>query len=72
MPEQNDYAATFSLVDADGDGLISAEEFLSLMSNLGEETTPEQAVAAVREMDADGDDRVSLAEFTSYMARNRA
>jgi len=72
MPEQNGYAATFSLVDVDGDGLISAEEFLSLMSNLGEETTREQAVAAVREMDADGDDLVSLAEFTAYMARNRA
>lgn len=72
MSEQTDYAATFSLVDTDGDGLISADEFLSLMSNLGEETTPEQAVAAVREMDADGDDRVSLAEFTAYMARNRA
>ncbi|GHD25259.1 EF-hand domain-containing protein [Nocardiopsis kunsanensis] len=72
MPEQTDYAATFSLVDTDGDGLISAEEFLSLMSNLGEETTREQAVAAVREMDSDGDDRVSLAEFSAYMARNRA
>lgn len=72
MSEQTDYAATFSLVDTDGDGLISADEFLSLMSNLGEETTPEQAVAAVREMDSDGDDRVSLAEFTAYMARNRA
>ena len=72
MSEQTDYAATFSLVDSDGDGLISADEFLSLMSNLGEESTPEQAVAAVREMDSDGDDRVSLAEFTAYMARNRA
>lgn len=72
MSEQTDYAPTFSLVDTDGDGLISADEFLSLMNNLGEVTTPEQAVAAVREMDADGDDRVSLAEFTAYMARNRA
>ncbi|MBE3000975.1 EF-hand domain-containing protein [Nocardiopsis sp. HNM0947] len=72
MPEKTDYAATFSLVDADGDGLISADEFLSLMQNLGEETTQEQAVAAVRDMDTDGDDRVSLAEFTAYMGRTRA
>src|SRR5690606_4066288 len=31
----SDYAATFGLVDADGDGLISAQEFARLMEVLG-------------------------------------
>lgn len=71
MPETSDYAATFTLVDTDGDGLISAAELASLMGNLGEETTPEQAEAAVRAMDTDGDARISLEEFARYMGRQK-
>ena len=32
----------FAAIDADGDGLISAEELAILMSRVGEESTPEQ------------------------------
>ncbi|MBR8740908.1 EF-hand domain-containing protein [Nocardiopsis sp. MG754419] len=71
MPETTEYAATFALVDADGDGLISAEELASLMRNLGDETTDEQAAEVVRAMDADGDRRISLEEFARYMSRHQ-
>lgn len=71
MPETSDYAATFALVDTDGDGLVSATELASLMENLGERTTPEQAEAVVRAMDSDGDAHISLDEFARYMAQRK-
>ncbi|MEE2039094.1 EF-hand domain-containing protein [Nocardiopsis sp. CT-R113] len=67
-----EYAATFALVDTDGDGLISAQELASLMRNLGDECTDEQAAEVVRSMDGDGDSRISLEEFAGYMAQNKA
>lgn len=71
MAETTDYAATFALVDTDGDGLISAQELASLMRNLGDQTTDEQAAEVVRAMDSDGDQRISLEEFARYMSRNQ-
>ena len=71
MPDNSEYAATFALVDTDGDGLISATELASLMSNLGEQTTPERAEAVVRAMDTDGDARISMEEFARYMAQRK-
>ncbi|GAA1456480.1 EF-hand domain-containing protein [Nocardiopsis exhalans] len=71
MADTADYAATFALVDIDGDGLISAQELASLMRNLGDQTTDEQAAEVVRAMDSDGDERISLEEFARYMSRNQ-
>lgn len=71
MSETTEYAATFALVDVDGDGLISAQELASLMHNLGDETTEEQAAEVVRTMDSDGDQRISLEEFARYMSQNK-
>lgn len=71
MPDTTEYAATFALVDADGDGLISAQELSRLMRNLGDETTDEQAAEVVRAMDSDGDERISLEEFARYMSSAR-
>lgn len=71
MPETTEYAATFALVDVDGDGLISAQELATLMRNLGDETTEEQAAEVVRAMDFDGDQRISLEEFARYMSQNK-
>lgn len=72
MPETTEYAATFALVDGDGDGLVSAQELATLMRNLGDETTDEQAAGVVRAMDSDGDQRISLDEFARYMAQNKS
>ncbi|GII79560.1 hypothetical protein Sru01_45420 [Sphaerisporangium rufum] len=64
----NEYAVTFDLVDADKDGLISAEELLHLMEVLGQPVTNEAAEAAVRKLDIDGDGRISLEEFSRYLS----
>ncbi len=71
MADTTEYAATFTLVDTDNDGLISAQELAALMRNLGDQTTDEQAAEVVRAMDGDGDQRISLEEFASYMSRNQ-
>ncbi|CAL9499097.1 hypothetical protein SUDANB121_03415 [Nocardiopsis dassonvillei] len=68
MPETSEYAATFALVDSDGDGRISADELVALMRNLGDECTAEQAADTVRAMDSDGDSRISLEEFARFMS----
>ena len=67
----NGAVAWDELVDTDGDGLISAQELASLMRNLGDQTTDEQAADVVRAMDSDGDHRISLDEFARYMSQNQ-
>ncbi|GGM80763.1 hypothetical protein GCM10010106_29310 [Thermopolyspora flexuosa] len=67
----SEYAATFDLVDADGDGLISAQEFARLMEVLGQPITLEAAQAAIATIDADGDGRINLDEFSAYLASAR-
>ncbi|GII65248.1 hypothetical protein Skr01_53330 [Sphaerisporangium krabiense] len=63
----SEYAVTFELVDADKDGLISAEELLRLMEVLGQPVSQEAAQAAVARLDVDGDGRISLEEFSAYL-----
>jgi Ca2+-binding EF-hand superfamily protein len=64
----SEYAVTFDLVDADKDGLISAEELLRLMEVLGQPVTSDAAEAAVEKLDTDGDGRISLEEFSRYLS----
>jgi Ca2+-binding EF-hand superfamily protein len=66
--DSTEYAETFKLIDANQDGLISAEELTRLMVALGDEITDEAAAEAVRIMDQDGDNQISLDEFAGYLA----
>ena len=68
MADTSEYAATFELLDADGDGRISAAELKNLMSALGEEITDEAAEQGVQVVDDDGDGLISLEEFASWMS----
>jgi Ca2+-binding EF-hand superfamily protein len=68
VADTKQYAESFALIDADGDGLISAAELVRLMRALGDEVTDEAAAQAVELMDADGDGQVSLDEFAGYLA----
>jgi Ca2+-binding EF-hand superfamily protein len=61
------YADSFRILDADGDGRISATELVQLMRGLGEDVTDEAAAKAVELMDTDGDGLVSLDEFAGYL-----
>jgi len=68
VADTSEYAATFDLLDADGDGRLSAAELKNLMSALGEEITDEAAVEAMKVVDEDGDGLISLEELSGYLA----
>lgn len=72
MPDTTEYEATFAFVDADSDGLISAQEYADLMHRLGDTCTEAQALAAIGAMDQDGDGLITLEEFVRYMSDNEA
>jgi Ca2+-binding EF-hand superfamily protein len=61
------YADSFRILDADGDGKVSAVELVGLMRRLGDDVSDEAAAKAVELMDSDGDGLVSLEEFAGYL-----
>ncbi|MBA9006099.1 MULTISPECIES: EF-hand domain-containing protein [Thermomonospora] len=65
----NEYAATFRMVDLDGDGFISVDELKSLMRALGQEIDHVRAVEVMVEADGSRDGKMSLEEFTAFMSR---
>ena len=67
VTDTNRYADSFRILDADGDGKVSATELLALMRSLGDDVTDEAAAKAVELMDTDGDGLVSLDEFAHYL-----
>jgi calcium-binding protein CML len=68
MVDTDRYAATFAMLDKDGDGRVSATEFKELMKAIGVNFTDETAAKAIAMMDADGDGLVSLDELATYMS----
>ena len=63
-----DVTTTFAMLDADGDGRISASEFQELMGQIGVTFTDDKAAEAIEMMDADGDGLVTLEELATYMS----
>lgn len=63
----SDYATTFELIDADGDGRISAVELVRLMDVLGRPVSLQAAEEGVRKLDQDGDGLIDLAEFSAFL-----
>jgi Ca2+-binding EF-hand superfamily protein len=54
----------FERFDIDGDGLITAAEFKSVMAELGDFNVTETVAAAlIKRVDADGDTKISWEEF---------
>jgi calmodulin len=72
MVDTSRYQATFNIVDADGDGLIDAEELQGVMRALGEEITADRAGEVMTAVDVDGDGRISLEEFAEFMEQGAA
>jgi Ca2+-binding EF-hand superfamily protein len=68
MVDTRRFEATFTMLDKDGDGLVSAAEFKEIMATLGVEYTDETAAKAIEMMDRDGDGLVSLEELATYMS----
>jgi Ca2+-binding EF-hand superfamily protein len=71
VTDPNRYADSFRILDADGDGKVSAAELVGLMRRLGDDVTDEAAAKAVELMDSDGDGLVSLDEFAGYLETRR-
>jgi calcium-binding protein CML len=69
MVDTERYAASFKMLDLDGDGRITAAEFKELMGRLGVNFTNETATQAIAMMDLDGDGLVSLEELATYLSR---
>jgi Ca2+-binding EF-hand superfamily protein len=69
MVDTSRYAATFAMLDKDGDGRVSAPEFKELMATIGVKFTDEKAAEAIEMMDTDGDGLVSLDELAAYMSK---
>ena len=51
----------------DDDGLISADELMQVMINLGENLTDDEVGMMIREADVDGDGQVNYDEFVKMM-----
>ncbi|WP_281275938.1 EF-hand domain-containing protein [Thermomonospora umbrina] len=66
----DEYAATFRMVDLDGDGHISLAELKSLMRALGREIGHARAVEVMVQADGSRDGKLSLAEFAAFMRSN--
>jgi Ca2+-binding EF-hand superfamily protein len=69
VADSNEYADSFTLIDANGDGLISATEFKQLMNRLGRDFSDEAAEKAIEIIDTDGDGQVNLDEFAAWLER---
>lgn len=62
-------AEIFKAVDANSDGTIDFEEFLQMMSTIGEDGDGKALVDAFREFDVNGDGFISLAELKLVLSR---
>ena len=67
---ESDYEATFTAIDADGDGLITAAELKALMASLGQELSDEAATTMLQFVDGDQDGKVTQAELRAYLSAN--
>ena len=60
----------FEMMDKDGEGTVSADEFLKTLVSLGEkQLTVDDIQAMIREIDKDGDGEINLEEFTEMVQK---
>ena len=57
----------FKVFDRDGNGLISADELLNVMTSLGENATMEEIEELIKESDYDGDGFINYEEFVKLI-----
>ena len=56
----------FKLFDADGDGMISAEELVTLISKVGGQMADAEAKALIHAADKDGNMGIDFSEFAKF------
>jgi Ca2+-binding EF-hand superfamily protein len=64
----DDYESTFTMIDADKNGLISAAELKALMQALGETLDDQAATTMIGFIDTDGDGQVNREELIAYLS----
>ena len=64
---ENDILDCFSLLDADGNGVISKGELQDILLNFGDKLTQEECDTIFTEIDANGDGVLSFDEITAYI-----
>lgn len=57
----------FKVFDRDGNGYITSHELRHIMTNLGEDLTPEEVEEMVKEADLDNDGQIDYDEFVKMM-----
>jgi Ca2+-binding EF-hand superfamily protein len=68
VPAQDEYEATFDLIDVDQDGKITAGELKALMTALGETIDDAAAGTMIGFIDTDGDGKVDRKELAAYLS----
>ena len=63
LEEDIDIAKSFRTFDMDGDSLITADEMMTTMRNLGEPVNYSEVKEAIAETDLDEDGKLNLKEF---------
>lgn len=63
MPSSQDPKTTFAEFDRDGDGQITAAEFVQAMAVRDEAVTPDEVESIFAAADHDNDGRINAAEF---------
>ncbi|XP_006294936.2 calmodulin-A [Capsella rubella] len=66
----SEFKETFSAFDKDGDGCITAKEFVTMLRSLGEDNTEAEVQDMINEVDLDGNGTIDFFEFLSIMARS--
>lgn len=64
---EEDLRDAFKVFDRDGDGLISANEMLLALRDLGEDITGDKVKEMITEADLDGDGKLSYDEFVTFI-----
>ena len=57
----------FDSYDVDGDGLVTADEYRKVVSELGSQISEEEAQQLIDSLDANGDRQMSFEEFWAAM-----
>ncbi|CAN4086624.1 unnamed protein product [Withania somnifera] len=66
LQNMDEVQQVFKRFDANGDGMISADELSGVIHALGSGTSPEEVTRMMEEIDADRDGFISLQEFSEF------
>ena len=69
LEDDIDFAKSFRTFDIDGDNLITVDEMMITMRNLGEPVNYSEVKEGIAEFDLDGDGKLNLKEFHSLFLK---